>query len=177
MHCSLGFDSALVSGRRSKALTLRRDRFWQAQVFSPQLDGTREEVGGFGRENNPAVEEIMLTYISLANIFPQYLSAASACCNLNSPNTTGARVTDNYSHCGRHIPGNILQEYAESDRSQTSGVPAGPARDNTFERVIKKTWCSDDRGCFSLSATSSTGDFPFCVCKAKRHDRTNLSAK
>lgn len=85
------------------------------------------------------MEEIMLTYISLANIFPQYLSAASARCNLNSPNTTGARVTDNYSHCGRHIPGNILQECAESDRSQTSGVPAGPARDNTYERVIKNT--------------------------------------
>lgn len=91
------------------------------------------------RENSPAVEEIMLTYISLANIFPQYLSAASACCNLNSPNTTGARVTDNYSHCGRHIPGNILQGCAESDRSQTSGVPASPARDNTYERVIKNT--------------------------------------
>lgn len=79
----------------------------------------------------------MLTYISLANIFPQYLSAASAPCNLNSPNTTGARVTDNYSHCGRHIPGNILQEYAESDRSQTSGVPAGPQEIILWSRLLK----------------------------------------
>lgn len=99
-------------------------------------------------EKKPAVEEIMLTYIWLANIFPQYLPAASARCNLNSPNTTRPRVTDNYSHRGRHIPGNILQACTESDRSQTLGVPVGPARDNTYERVIKNMWCSDDRGCF-----------------------------
>lgn len=103
------------------------------------MEQEREREGGRGREKNPAVEEIMLTYILLANIFPQYLSASSARCNLNSPNTTGARVIDNYSHRGRHIPGNILQECTESDRSQTSGVPVGPARDNTYERVIKNT--------------------------------------
>lgn len=62
--------------------------------------------------------------ISLAHIFPQYLSAPSARCNLNSPNTTRAHVTDNYSHRGRHIPGNILQQRAETDHSKTSGVPA-----------------------------------------------------